>query len=252
MTLGDMLSELRFNILRDRSDLIKGDNDSLWSDETLLRYIKDAERKFARDTLIIRDGTTPQYTQITLKQGVKNYPLDPLVLGVLSARYEGTEYDLARSGHGIVTLSQPSTYFEFNPLADFQTAPGIPVAFYTDETNTFALKATPTLTVYPLPSANQTGMKIYMRVVRLAGGKYGLDCLDRESQIPEDYCLDVLEWSAYRAQRTFDGDAGAPTSAADHQVAYDRAVKKAIRDMKTQGFVTIGMKYGRNGFAWVR
>jgi hypothetical protein len=252
MTLGDMLHELRFNILRDRSDLIAGDNDSLWSDETLLRYIQDAERKFARDTLIIRDSTTPQYCHLRLKEGVKNYSLDPLILGVLSARYDEMPYDLARSGHGIVTASQPSTYFEFNPLAQYTVPPGIPTAFYTDETFVFALKQRPTLTIFPHPSAAQDGKLIRMRVVRLAGGCYTEADLDRESQIPEDYCLDVLEWAAYRAQRTFDGDAGAPTSAMDHQAAYDRAVKKCIRDLRTQGFVTIGMKYGRNGFSWVR
>ena len=51
MNLGDLLEELRENILHDRSDRIAGDTDQLWSDRTLVRYINEAERKMAREAL---------------------------------------------------------------------------------------------------------------------------------------------------------------------------------------------------------
>lgn len=252
MTLAEQLYELRTNILRDRSDLIVGNDDSLWSDETLLNYIKDGERKFARGTLVIRDGTTPNLTRVKLKNGVKTYPLDKSILAVLSAKFNDRQSDLVRSGHAMVTLSQPTTYFEFNPLADYHIPPGVPVAYYTDETLVFNSQQGVNLSIYPVPGPNEDGLYVFMRVVRVPVTGYGLNCLERESEIPEDYQLDTLEWAAYRAQRTFDGDAGAPTSADAHAAAFAKAVTDCVRDMKRAEFAQIGFKYGRNGFSWTR
>src|ERR1700675_3251857 len=106
MNLGDLLLYLREKILHDRSDQISGTSDYLWSDTTLVRYIDEAQRRLARQTLIIRDGTTPQCCQITLVApaldplpGQVEYPMDPSVLAVLSARLAGDKADLARAGH---------------------------------------------------------------------------------------------------------------------------------------------------------
>lgn len=252
MTLAEQLDELRTNILRDRSDLIAGESDSLWSDETLIRYIKDAELKFARKTMILRDATTPDAVRVKLKNGVKTYPLHSSVISVLSAKYDTKNNDLLRSGHAMVTLSQSVTYFQFNPVADYQIPPGEPIAYYTDETMVFAAESGVTLSIYPVPGPDQDGKFIYMRVIRVPMTKYSIDDLDRCSEIGEGYQLDMLEWAAYRAQRTFDGDAGAPTSADQHKAAFDDAVVQAIREMKRSEYANIGFKYGTNGFSWER
>src|SRR5437868_4498421 len=242
MTLGDLLSELRVNVLRDRSDLIAGDTDSLWSDETLLLYIKDAERRFARQTLIIRDSTTPEVVQVRMKSGVQTYPLHTSMLSVLTATYTAPNgpgpYDLQRSGHSLIFQSTPAEAMVWNP-ADPYTAtlpPGPPLAYFTDETLVYARQSRVTLSLYPTPGANEDGQTVYLRVVRLPMGHYSKDCLDRESEIPEDYQLDVLEWAAYRAQRTFDGDAGAPTSADQHRQAFNEAVELAKTEVKRKLF----------------
>lgn len=257
MNLGEQLSELRVNILRDRSDLIAGDTDSLWSDETLLLYIKDAERRFARQSLIMRDSTTPEVTRVRLKVGVQNYPLHASVLSVISASYTnlgGAPYDLQRSGHALIFQATPVESLMFDPLNPFasQIPPGSPMAYFTDETLVFAKQNLVTFSVYPLPSAVEDTRIITLRTIRLPMGKYGKDCLSRESEIPEDYQLDVLEWAAYRAQRTWDGDAGAPTSAAQHKAAFDEAVAKATREAKRKMFANTTIRYGANGFTWTR
>jgi hypothetical protein len=257
MTLDEQLEELRFNILRDRSDLIAGDTDSLWTDETLLRYIKDAERRFARRTLVLRDATTPEVTQLRLKANIQTYPLHPSVIAVLSARYtdtSGTPYDLNRSGHAIITQASPIETVIFDPADPYtsQLPPGPPLAYFTDETLVFARQSRVTLSVYPVPSATEDGTVLSLRTIRLPMTEYTKKCLDRESELPEDYQLDVLEWAAYRAQRTFDGDAGAPTSAEQHKQAFDDAVAAAIRETKRKTFVGTELAYGANGFTWTR
>lgn len=257
MTLEEQLSELRFNVLRDRSDLIQGDLDSLWDDATLVRYIGDAERRFARQSLILRDSTTPEATRVVLKNGVQTYPLHRSVIAVISARYidaSGTPYDLQRTGHAIVVQSSPIENLVFDPADPYTSSlpPGPPLAYFTDETLVYARQARVTFSVYPVPSPTEDGSTLSLRVIRLPMTRYGLDCLDRESELPEDYQLDVLEWAAYRAQRTFDGDAGAPTSAEQHKAAFQEAVTAATREAKRKMFVGTQLAYGANGFTWMR
>lgn len=257
MTLQDQLDELRYNVLRDRSDLIQGDDDSLWSDAALVRYISDAERRFARQSLILRDATTPDVVRVVLKSGVQTYPLHRVVLAVISARYtdaSGTPYDLQRTGHAIVIQSSPIENLIFDPADPYTSSlpPGPPLAYFTDETLVYARQARATLSVYPLPSPAEDGTVLNLRVIRLPLSRYALECLDRESELPEDYQLDVLEWAAYRAQRTFDGDAGAPTSAEQHKQAFDEAVKAAVREAKRKMFAGTTLAYGANGFTWTR
>ena len=252
MTLGDLLDELRGNILRDRSDLIAGDSDSLWSDETLLRYIGDGERRFARRTLILRDSTTAEVTQVRLKQGVVTYPLHASVIAVLSAKYDADTFDLQRSGHSLILQYTPPEFLSYDPTVAFTVMQDRPIAFYTDETLTFARRGKVTLSVYPPPGPQQEGKIVYLRTIREPVCSYTENDLERESEIPEDYQLDVLEWAAYRAMRGYDADAGAPTKAADHKQAFEEAVLKAIKETKLKMFANITVRYGQNGFAWIR
>jgi hypothetical protein len=252
MQLQDQLDELRINILRDRSDLIAGDTDSFWTDDTLLRYIGDAERRFARRTLILRDSTTPEVVQFKLKNGVTTYPLHASIIAVLSAKYDTDVFDLQRSGHGLILQYTPPEFLSYDPTVSYTVAPGRPIAFYTDETLLFARQAKVTFSVYPPPGTDQDGKTIALRTIRMPLSRYTQDDLANESELPEDYQLDALEWAAYRALRGFDADAGAPTSAEAHKQAFEDAVAKATSEAKLKMFANLTVKYGSNGFGYVR
>lgn len=252
MNLSDQLDELRRNILRDRSDLIAGDTDSFWSDESLVRYIGDAERRFARRTLLLRDSTTPEVTQFKLKEGVVTYPLHASVIGVLSVKYDVDTFDLQRSGHGLILQYTPPEFLSYDPSVSYTVTPDRPVAFYTDETLVFGRGNKVTCSMYPPPGPNQEGKTVFLRTLRLPMSRYTMDDLDAESEIPEDYQLDVLEWAAYRALRGFDADAGAPTSAEAHKQAFEEAIARCITETKLKMFANITVKYGGNGFGYVR
>src|ERR1017187_7787370 len=134
MTLDDLLQTLREDILHDRSDQIDGVSDRLWSDTTLVRYIDQAQRRFARRSLCIRDGTTDQFTKVATVAAQDEYPLDPGVVAVISARFMGNGStiaadvaDLARSGHAqLSTYHIPDSYF-FDPSQLSQLPPGKPL-----------------------------------------------------------------------------------------------------------------------------
>jgi hypothetical protein len=252
MNLGEQLKELRNNILRDKSDLIAGDSDSLWDDETLLSYIKDGERRFARRTLLLRDGNSGEFTTVQLREGERSYPLHKLVMSVVSARVTGQQQDMTRCGRCLVQEGNPRSTLDFSQIANNTATTGLPTAYYTDETMVYAHRGVITLEVFPIPDAAAAGTVLNLRVVRLPKGGYTRNDLDRESEIPEDYQLDCLQWAAHRAQANFDADAGEPGDANRHYTAFENAVTAAIKETKRRMLAITGLNYGQNGFTWER
>jgi hypothetical protein len=251
--IGEKLNELRTNVLRDTSDLIAGASDHLWSDETLLRYIKQGERRFARQVMCIRDSTTAQITQVRLKTGVKSYPLHASVFSVLSATYDTDTFDLIRSGHGVLAQQTIPEFLYFDPSSQYTVSPGRPTAYYTDETLVYATSGRVTFSIFPAPAADQDGKVVSLRVLRTPISTYSIDKMDQEeSEIPEDYELDPLRWAAYLATSTHDGDAGSSTAAAKHKTAFEECVANAVRETKRKIFANMGFRFGLNGFNWER
>lgn len=250
MTLGDLLDELRNNLLRDISDQIAGTSDRLWSDDTLLRYIKDGERRFVRQVLCIRDSTTAAVTQVRLKTGITTYPLHKSAIAVLSARWNTDTFDIQRSGHALVKQATPPEFLTYDPVIGFNTQPGRPIAYYTDETTVYAGAGRVTLSVHPIPSAAENDTILYMRVIRNPITEYSTDRLGDESEVPEDYQLDCLEWAAYRALRHFDADAGKSTPSEHHKIAFDAAIQAARKELKHTLFASMTFRYGSNGFRY--
>jgi len=250
MNLEELLDELRHNILHDRSDQIAGDSDQLWSDRTLIRYINEAERRMARQALILRDAVTPEATLIQTVAGQKFYALHPSVIAVISAKCHGDVADLARAGHAALsTYHTPDTYF-FDPSSLSVLPPGKMVAYSTDEgllQDDAGTVRVVTFRAYPAPDATHV-QAIHLRVIRTPLRK--LRNLQDIPEIPEDHHLDMLDWAAYLALRIVDHDAGDPDRAAEFKASFqahvDEAKKLAMRKM----FTPAPWGFGRNGFSW--
>lgn len=253
MILSELLDELRTNILRDNSSLLAGDDDRLWSDTTLVRYINEAYRRFARETLIIRDATTPELTQVALQSGVTLYPLNPAALSVRSVRYHTDAADLPRASHtrldGYIGASQEQ-FFDVNTVSDL--APGRPRAWTVDEELQGGPNTPITLRVYPEPSADEAGLLMYLRVSRLPLEPLTLDNDAAELEIPEDYHLDILNWAAYRAYSNHDSDGGDATAAEKHKKAFEDCILAAKQDATRRTFAPHGFSLGRGSFSWSR
>lgn len=256
MTLGELLTELRENILHDRSDRVAGNSDVLWSDATLVRYIDEAQRRLAREALVLRDGTAGDATVITTVAGQANYVLHDSVLGVLSARVAGDTADLARAGHDqLDAYRQPDTLF-FDPSSLSSLAPGKPLAFVTDDfvaldQNGGQLSAQ-NLRLYPTPSATYAGLAIQLRVVRMPLNRLRATSLKQEPEVPEDFHIEMLDWAAYLALRIVDRDAGDAGRAREFRASFEEVIKKAKSATMRKLFAPQGWGFGRNGYTWER
>jgi hypothetical protein len=255
MDFGELLCELRENILHDRSDQVAGASDYLWSDTTLLRYIDQAQRRFARKSLCIRDFTTPQCCQIKTVVGQIYYPLDPSVVAVISAKFTGDNADLARAGHSAFsTYTMPDPYY-FDPSQLSQLPPGKPLAYGTDEGVTATGRGSQSvmnLRIYPAPLAAYSGVIINMRVCRTPIVRCKADNLTATPEIPEDYQLDMLDWAAYLALRIDDKDMGDPERAQAYKNSFAEHCEEVRREMLRKFFTPMQWGFGRNGFSWER
>lgn len=220
MTLRDLLDELRNNILRDTSTaLTSPDDDALWSDATLVRYIRDAEDKFAAQTLCLRDATTPALTRVTLVAGQDSYQLDRRVLAVYAVN------------HGDLHLGRSSYASRFGGNGDLapafaRTEPGDvgrPHLYYTD-------RESAALGVYPTPDAAASTTPLVLQVARLPLNPLSASNLDAEPEIPVDYHLDLLEWAAWRALRNHDKDVDGDPANLSIVMARNNAHKKRFED----------------------
>jgi hypothetical protein len=268
-TLGALLHELRSNRLHDKSDQVAGSNlDYLWSDTTLVNYINEAQRRFARRSLCIRDATS-SITKFTTIDGTATtpwtltYALDPSIIAILSVRMgqdpvslAWDKADLARAGHdGFSTYHQPDSYF-FNPSMLGNLEPGKPLAWSTDEdiiadpNGSFSVM---NLRLYPVVSTAYAGMTGQMRVIRLPINDLTIKDLDAFPEIPADHHLDMIDWAAYLALSNVDTDiagAGAAERADKFAARFEVHCEDAKREVMRKLFTPLQFGFGQNGWSW--
>ena len=253
MRLGDLLQTLREDILHDRSAQVSGASDYLWSDKTLVRYVNEAQRRFARRTLCIRDKNTAQCCQFSTVVGQDEYPLDPSVIAVMSVRMAGDTADLARGGHSAFdTYRMPDSYF-FDPGQMSATPTGKPLAYATDETlveNDQGSMGVVSLRLYPVIGTGYGGVTATMRVCRLPLVDLSLEDMDAVPEIPHDYHLDMLDWAAYLALRIVDIDAGSPDRAQEFKASFEAHVVEARRENMRKMFTPAAWGFGRSGWSY--
>lgn len=252
MTLGELLELLRASILNDRSDRVGGSNDYLWTDETLVTYISEAQRRFASKALVLRDGTTPEFTRVTLVAGQSHYVLNKAVLAVLSVKRADYEPDLTRLGHPVLAAYRAPSDSWVDPAGYTGMQPGVPLAYSTDE-EVSAGDGTSVerivLRVYPKPRTEDAGEVLYLRVLRKPA-KLTINDLEAEPEIPEDHHIEMLDWAAYLALRIVDDDAGSPARANEFAASFEAHTKTARTSVMRKLFAPAGWGFGRGGFTW--
>lgn len=253
MNLTTLLSELREGILNDRTDRAAGTSDYLWSDERLVRYINEAQRRFAVQGLVIRDASTAEVCNITLVVGQSLYPLHESVIGVISAKRSTATADLTRIGHALFAASRPSSDQWYDTSGYVSLPPGAPVAYSTDEGvsdfNSDSVSQV-LLRVYPVPSATEAGTVVNIRVLRKPIEELSLTNAGAVPEVPEDHHLEMLDWAAYLALRIVDDDAGSPSRAREFAASFDAHVTNARKLVMRKLFAPQPWGFGRGGFSW--
>lgn len=253
MNLGSLLSLLRETILNDRSDRIAGTADYLWSDQVLVTFIDEAQRRFARKGLVLRDASTPAVTVVSLLAGVTEYVLHPSVLAVISAQRSDQAADLSRVGHSLLNAYRAPTENWVDPQTITTLQPGPPLAYSTDEevsVDTEGSLSNVTLRIYPAPRLADETKTIRLRVVRKPIANLSPNDLDAVPEIPEDHHIEMLDWAAYLALRIVDDDAGAPRRAAEFAASFEAHVKEARNQAMRKMSAPLMWGFGRGGFTW--
>ena len=253
MTLEQLLSLLRGAILNDRTSRVSGSSDYLWTDEELVIYMNEAQRRFATQGLVLRDGTSPEATRITLVAGQSSYDLHESVLAVLSARVSSQEVDLQRVGHSVLNAYRQPTESWIDPSSLTTMPPGAPVAFSTDETlslDDYDSLGRATLRIHPAPSDALAGTIIQLRVVRKPIEQLQLSDLQASPEIPADHHLEMLDYAAYLALRIVDDDAGSVKRAADFKATFEENVTEARKSAMRKLFAPMDWGFGRGGYSW--
>ena len=249
MNLESLLDELRGNVLRDNAELASGPDDQLWSDDTLVRYINDAQSRFARRTFALRDASTPEVVEVTLATGVSTYDLHESIVAVQSARFDTSVIDIARVGRSLMSNLSVADPSWFDPTTAETWTPGPPRAFSTDETISVDTAGAVTMKVWPAPSATENGKTVYLRVARKPLEQFTVAKLTLVCELPEEYQLDMLEWAAYRALRNSDID-GHSASADKHEARFNDAVAEVLKELRSKLFAPMSWQFGQGGFSW--
>jgi len=226
MNLRELLSELRCNILADVSTRVgdtdeapPGNEERILNDASLVRYINDAERRFARRTRCLVDSTSDA-SILQLRPGKGTYELDARIIDVRELRVENRQ--LRRT-----TRQATYPYPDTSGVAAIMHGEGTPQAFWFEDDSR-------SLTIHPTPS-DRFGMLAHMRIVRLPMRPLSLLSMDQSPEVPEDYHLDLLEWAAFRAFRNNDVDFGETNyiqRANTHRARFNDAIAEYQRDAK--------------------
>lgn len=249
MDLTEAFAELRTGILRDEANLEVGPDDHLWLDTSIIRYMNYIQKMWARKTLTLRDSDTPEVVQVTLATGVSQYTLHAAVRAVLSARYDTNEVDLPRAGHPALSAVAPLCDDWFDVNSTQTTQPGVPRAFSTDEGLDLPENSSVKLRVFPTPSSDANGKRLYLRTARMPLDELALTDMSAEFEVPEEHHLAILDGVAWRCYVNDDRD-GASAKADACKARFDLAMADAVREQRAKMYQPMRWGFGRNGFTW--
>jgi len=196
MKAGDLITVIREDYTED--------NDSakyLWSNESLLRKLNEAQRQVCTRGNYLFDDSTPDYTQITLIEGVRSYLIDPKVTVIENVILNNlplikkTKEELDRD----VSTWRTDTKIDGNT-----------VYYMISGRNLILSRA---------PDADDAGTVVYMDVYRLPDEDIKTE--SQEFEIPEEYHRDLIWWVLYECYGKRDIDSFDNDKATEYLVMFN-------------------------------
>ena len=225
MKLFELLEYTAKEFLDDRTELVEGDPDELWSDKTLIRYFNEAERRLCRRAWVLIDIGNPTAGVVTLATGKPVYALHPSILRVISATPEGAAIPLPRSTDDRVHAYQaPGADEPFDVNTVHAITPGAPRTYTTDAGMRL-------LRVVPTPAAEQSGLKLILKVARMPICSLSEDKPDASPEVPDEWHLDVLcKYAAGMCLTHPNADASAKTEGRRLLSEVEASIKEARQE----------------------
>jgi len=196
LKLSEILEHLARDYLDDRTDMVNGAPDEIWSNAALTRHLAWAENYFCRKAFVLTDNTTPAVCRVSLLLDQPTYALHKSVLLVKSVTPSDSDIDLTRVSYDRI---RPRMTFSDESPWDVNTTyveqSGRPLVYSTDN-------ATRVLRLGPKPDATAVaGMgPLKLRVARLPVTALTFsEGTDPTPEIPEEYHLDLCDWAAAKA-----------------------------------------------------
>lgn len=187
MTLFDLVKHLRESILDDTGgvgvnweDVTEDDIDNYqlrWSNEELSRFIAEAQRKAARNALMIRKSEETDF-DIAVVAGTAQYIYNSKIVRIKSVESDSNGKHL-----------RPAEYEQIEGIRNWRTKEGTPEYFIVD-------RNAKTIRLYPKPTEDDT---LYLTYNRLPLVDPTWDLPDAELELPEEYQLDMLDYAAHMA-----------------------------------------------------
>lgn len=239
MKLSELIAHVAQNVLDDRTAMLNGSPDSLWSNTVLARYFRRAEDEFARRTHCIIDDTTAACCSVALVTSQSRYALHASVLRVLSVTPADTDLDLVRHSYDSMRPRFDTTpgYFDVNRV--YTDSPGRPLWYSTDS-------ATKILKIRPAPAADDVSdiVTLNLRVVRRPITALSADTPNSEPEIPEEYHLDLCDYVAYRALSQPNVDSDGKKEAGAYLKEFERSIRKAKADKLVAEAAPVQWQFG--------
>lgn len=228
MKTSELVSHVTGAMLDDRAELVSGENDELYSDTVVVRYLNEAQRVLCRRAWVLEDttGANPA-TLIPLIENRTDYALHKSVLFVKSVRLSDSDIDLRRAGYNDNRLLPwpvvvDPDYWDQNTVLT-ETA-GRPSKFSTD-------MGTRIIRVRQKPDATAAALSLKLVVVRMPIKDLDLADGNRAPEVPEDFHLDLTLYAAGKClSNTADIDADQRSLGRAWVKEFDDKVAEAKRD----------------------
>jgi hypothetical protein len=223
VSLADLLDYTGKQYLNDRTDIVDGDPDSLWSDAFLVRQFNEAQRILARRAWCIIDEGVAPFGVITLVTNQPVYNLDKSIMRVLLATPTDQDWPLWRTSDTVLRAPRPWTDLPFDINNTTLPAPGRPIAYSTDA-------GWRQMRVFRTPSLTENGLQIKLKVARLPYTWLTLDNVDAQPEVPEDYHYMLATYAAGKALTVPNVDGAQKAEGRALLKEFDDFVKEARQD----------------------
>ena len=178
MNKSELIRKLREDLLDDVPDVSDpGDDDYLWSDRTLSRYLSEAQDEACRRADLIFDATTDAFTDVSLVDGTATYALNAKITKIVSVKLDNEP--LARTTRFDLDRNRP--FWEAHTSGD-------PMYWFYENGS---------LTLYPKPDATAAAKTCTVAVYRLPQADLALD--SDTPEIPAYYHPHLCYYAAYLA-----------------------------------------------------